>query len=54
VVPYYLSLLMAGRHVGTEGEMTEALQRAGFEDIEHFQAHDFPMAPVGVWVARRP
>lgn len=53
VLPYYLSMQMLGRQVSHAGGMHEALQQAGFVDIDSYPEVAFAMAPVSVLVARR-
>lgn len=53
VMPFYLPMLMQGRHVPRAGEWTQALLDAGFEQITSFDATPFPMAPLRVLVGRR-
>ncbi|WP_420223349.1 methyltransferase [Pigmentiphaga litoralis] len=53
VLPYYLHMMMSGRHVTAAGNMAQALHGAGFTVVDSFVAHDFPMAPLTVWIATR-
>lgn len=53
VMPYYLSMQMLGRHVSESGGLSEALQRAGFVNIDSYPDVAFAVAPVSVLVARR-
>lgn len=53
VMPYYLSMQMLGRQVTQAGGMNEALQQAGFVDIDSYPEVAFAVAPVSVLVARR-
>lgn len=53
VLPYYLPMLMQGRHVLHAGEWAQALLDAGFELLADFDAQPFPMAPLRVLVGRR-
>lgn len=49
---YYLPLLMRDHHVGSQGELAEALLAAGFDSIDTFESDLFPLAPVQVQVCR--
>ena len=53
VMPYYLSMQMLGRQVTHVGGMSEALQQAGFVNIDSYPEVAFAMTPVSVLVARR-
>lgn len=53
VLPFYLPMMMLGRHVGAAGSGEAALQRVGFECLRRFASTEFPMAPLQVLVARR-
>ncbi|HUE92332.1 class I SAM-dependent methyltransferase [Pseudomonas sp.] len=53
VMPYYLSMQMLGRQVTHAGGLQEALQQAGFIDIDSYPEVAFAVAPVSVLVARR-
>jgi len=53
VMPYYLSMLMAGRFVPRAGELAGLLVQAGFASVELGGECDFPMAPLTVWLARK-
>lgn len=54
VMPFYLPMRLAGRHVLAQGGTAAALAAAGFSDIEQSTSGLFPMAPVQVVVARKP
>ena len=53
VLPYYLTMMMLGRHVTAAGEMAQALRDTGFTNVDSVVANDFPMAPLTVWTATR-
>lgn len=53
VMPYYLSMQMLGRQVTPAGSLSDALQQAGFVDIDTYPEVAFAVAPVSVQVARR-
>lgn len=53
VMAYYLSMQMQGRQVTCAGGMSEALQQAGFVNIDSYPEVAFAMTPVSVLVARR-
>lgn len=50
VLPFFLPLMLRGKHVFHHGEMTQLLGRAGFSGIR-CQQYPFPMAPLMVHVA---
>ncbi|WP_455815694.1 class I SAM-dependent methyltransferase [Pseudomonas graminis] len=50
VLPFFLPLMLRGKHVFHHGEMTQLLERAGFSGIR-CQEYPFPMAPLMVHVA---
>lgn len=52
-LPYYLPMRLLGRSVTRRGVLEELLAQAGFERIDRIEAHDFPMAPLAVLVARK-
>lgn len=54
VLPFYLPMMVLGRHVGAAGSGEAALERAGFQCLRRFASPEFPMAPLQVLVARRP
>ncbi|EJL95559.1 O-methyltransferase [Pseudomonas sp. GM102] len=53
VMAYYLSMQMQGRQVTCAGGLSEALQQAGFVNIDSYPEVAFAMTPVSVLVARR-
>lgn len=53
VLQYYLPMQMQGRHVGRQGDMVAALERAGFGRIDSFTCGVFPMAPLTVVVGHK-
>jgi SAM-dependent methyltransferase len=53
VMAYYLSMQMQGRQVTCIGGLSEALQQAGFVNIDSYPEVAFAMTPVSVLVARR-
>lgn len=53
VLPYYLPIRMLGRCVTQQGELAALLRAGGWQQVQQYQASDFPMAPVQVLVARR-
>lgn len=53
ILPYYLPMLMQGRHVGHQGDMAAVMERASFTRIESFINGMFPMAPLTVVVGRK-
>jgi len=53
VLQYYLPMLMQGRHVGRQGDMAMAMERASFSHIDSFTCGMFPMAPLAVVVGRK-
>ena len=53
VMPYYLSMQMLGRQVTHAGGLNDALQQAGFVNIDSYPEVAFAVAPVSVLVARR-
>lgn len=54
VLPYYLPLLLRGRHVWGEGELAHALPAHGLHLAVPTQWHDLPLAPVPAVIARKP
>lgn len=53
VLPYYLPMRMLGRCVTQQGELAALLRASGWQQVQQYQASDFPMAPVQVLVARK-
>ncbi|MFT8211648.1 MAG: class I SAM-dependent methyltransferase [Symbiopectobacterium sp.] len=53
VLPFYLPLLLRGRHVTREGELASLLCDAGFSRVETRQHQPFPMSPLTVLIARK-
>lgn len=53
VLPFYLPLLLRGRHVTHEGELASLLCDAGFASVETRRHQPFPMAPLTVLIARK-
>lgn len=53
VLPFYLPLLLRGRYVTHEGELTTKLYDAGFSHVEARCHQPFPMAPLTVLIARK-
>ena len=53
VLPWYLPLLMQGRHVLQAGEMAQRMRQAGFVICAQFVSERFPMAPHQVIVGKR-
>lgn len=53
VLPYYLPMRMLGRAVTQQGELAALLRAGQWQQVQHYQASDFPMAPVQVLVARK-
>ena len=53
VMPYYLSMQMLGRQLTHAGGLNDALQQAGFVNIDSYSEVAFAVAPVSVLVARR-
>ncbi|MFZ6745247.1 methyltransferase [Undibacterium sp. JH2W] len=53
VLPYYLPMMMQGKHVGKQGGLATELRQVGFCSIGGFEACDFPMAPVQVLIAKK-
>lgn len=53
VLPFYLPLLMQGRHVLRLGETARRMQVAGFERLDQFGSGRFPLAPLQVVIGRK-
>ncbi|SEE01322.1 methyltransferase [Pseudomonas anguilliseptica] len=53
VMPYYLSMQMLGRQITHAGGLQEALDQAGFVNIDSYPEVAFAVSPVSVLVARR-
>lgn len=54
VLPYYLPLLLRGRHVWREGELALALPAHGLHLAAPIQSHSLPLAPAPAIIARKP
>lgn len=53
VLPYYLPLLLRGRHVWCEGELARALPAHGLHLAAPIQPHSLPLAPAPAIIARK-
>ncbi|WP_409307307.1 class I SAM-dependent methyltransferase [Pectobacterium sp. B1J-3] len=53
VLPFFLPLLMSGRHVTREGQLAQWLYHAGFASVETRHHQVFPMAPLTTLIARK-
>lgn len=53
VLQYYLPMLMQGRHVGHQGDMSVSMRALGFVGIESFTCGLFPLAPLTVVAGRK-
>lgn len=53
VLPFYLPLLLRGRHVTHEGELAALLCDAGFASVETRRHQPFPMTPLTLLIARK-
>lgn len=53
VLPFYLPMMLLGRHVTRAGELRQALSDCGFVDVRGFDSGAFPLAPLHVLAARK-
>lgn len=54
VLPFYLPMMLAGRHVTRAGGLAVLLRQAGFEVTQDMNGEGFPMTPLRVVVGRKP
>ena len=53
ILPYYLPLLMRGRHVWPQGTLTALLEETGFKICVNHEVRCFPVAPAQLIIGRK-